>query len=232
LDVDGIGVRFGAQEVLKSASFTAVPGQITCLMGRNGSGKTTLLRSAIGRVRPLWGRVLYKSRFFERPSLAELAREGLMFSAQDSALTDLFSVRDHLDAFGRVYGASAQDGIIHRLRLEPLLGQRPRQLSGGERQRVSLGLALLRHPDCLLMDEPFAGVAPADLPLIVSGLVALRDQGVAVVITGHEVEDLFAVSNEIIWVIGGTTHWLGTPAQARAHDQFRKTYLGPRAFAG
>ena len=101
LEVDGIGVSFGENQVLKTASFSAWPGRITTLMGRNGVGKTTLLRVAVGLVRPQWGRVLFAGAFVARPSLSELARRGLMYTSQESALTDLFEVRDHLDAFSR-----------------------------------------------------------------------------------------------------------------------------------
>jgi ABC-type lipopolysaccharide export system ATPase subunit len=88
---------------------------------------------------------------------------------------------------------------------------------------------LIRRPDCLLMDEPFAGVAPVDRPMIAVGLSALRRQGAAVVISGHDVDDLFEASDEVIWVVAGTTHWLGAPRDAATHHEFRKSYLGPRA---
>jgi ABC-type multidrug transport system ATPase subunit len=225
-----MGVSFGANEVLKTASFSAWPGRIAVLIGRNGVGKTTLLKAAIGLVRPDWGRVLYKAEFIPRPTLAQLARQGLMYCSQDSALTALFSIRDHLDAFVRVYpNGPDPEEVIETMKLAPVLELQPRDLSGGERQRVSLALALLRRPDCLLMDEPFAGVAPIDRPLIAAGLSSLKQQGVAIVISGHDVDDLFATSDEVIWVVAGTTHWLGTPATAAAHHEFRRTYLGPRA---
>jgi ABC-type multidrug transport system ATPase subunit len=225
-----MGVSFGSNEVLKTASFSAWPGRITVLIGRNGVGKTTLLKAAIGRVRSDWGRVLFKGEFIRRPTLARLARDGLMYCSQDSALTPLFSIRDHIDAFVRVYpDGGGIDDVVATMKLAPLLELRPRDLSGGERQRVSLALALLRRPDCLLMDEPFAGVAPIDRPLIAAGLSSLRRQGVAIVISGHDVDDLFATSDEVIWVVAGTTHWLGTPAAAAVHHEFRRSYLGPRA---
>jgi ABC-type multidrug transport system ATPase subunit len=229
LEVDGVGVRFGSNEVLKNASFAARSGRITTLMGRNGVGKTTLLRAAIGRVRPQWGRVLFRGQLVPRPSLAALARQGLMYSAQESALTGRFSIRDHLDAFLRVYpGGPPLDEVVGRMKLDLLLERRPHEISGGERQRVAIALAVLRRPDCLLMDEPFAGVAPIDRPLVAEGLRSLASAGIAVVISGHDVEDLFAMTDEVIWVVAGTTHWLGGPTQAATHDEFRRAYLGPR----
>jgi len=233
LEADGLGKSFGREAVLKSASFTATLGRITTLMGRNGAGKTTMLRIAVGRLRPDYGRVVYRGAYVPRPSLAKMARAGLMYIAQRSALTPLLSLRAHLEAFARVYdGQERLAEAVEELRLAECMDRRPGALSGGEKQRGSLALAAIRCPECLLMDEPFAGVAPLDRPTIARGLQRLKERGTAVVITGHDVDDLFAVSDEVIWVTAGTTHWLGHPGQAALHDQFRREYLGPRGAGG
>ena len=227
LEADGLGKAFGDTTVLKSAGFSASSGKITALMGRNGAGKTTMLRIAVGLVRADYGRVLYRGRFVPRPSLSRLARSGLMYCQQSSSLTPLFRISDQFSAFMQIYGGHGRyPGIVEQLKLGNLLASRPRSLSGGERQRASLGLALLRRPDCLLLDEPFAGVAPIDVALVVNALLMLREEGTALVITGHDVRDILSVSDEIIWVASGTTHWLGSPDRARRHHQFRREYLG------
>jgi ABC-type multidrug transport system ATPase subunit len=230
LEVDGVVKSFGGRRVLTSAGFSARRGRITALMGRNGSGKTTMLRVAVGRVRPEQGRVLYEGEPVHRPTLHRLARAGVMYSAQESALTALFTIGEHLRTYQTVYGSGAErlDEIVGLLELAEILPRRPARTSGGERQRASLGLALLRAPACLLMDEPFAGVAPRDRPLISAGLASLRAQGAAVVLSGHDVEDVLDVADEVVWVVAGTTHVLGSPDEARRHDQFRREYLGPR----
>lgn len=229
LEVDGLGKSFGRRVVLKAASFSAKKGTVTALMGRNGAGKSTMLKIAVGLVRPDYGRVLADGEFLGRPRLATLAVRGLFYSAQGSALTDLFTVQEQLAAVAEVYGrADALREITERLRLGDFLGRRPPSLSGGERQRSALAMALIRDPLCLLMDEPFSGVAPRDRPLIRDGLVTLRDRGCAIVISGHDVEDLFEVADEIVWVVAGTSHVLGPPERAAGHHQFRREYLGPR----
>lgn len=233
LEAHGLGKTFGRKNVLKAASFSAHTRRITALMGGNGMGKTTIFRIAVGRVRADHGSVLYQGRFLPRPSLARLARAGLMYSSQSSALTPVLSIRDHFQAFIDVFGEEGRfSDVIDELELKPFLDRRPIQISGGERQRASLGLAMMRSPACLLMDEPFAGVAPLDRHLVSRGLRSLKGRGTAVVISGHDVEDIFEVSDEIIWVTAGTTHWLGTPEEALGHDQFRREYLGPRRLAG
>lgn len=228
LEVDGVGKGFGGVEVLKAASFRAHPGRITVLMGRNGAGKSTLFRVTVGRVRADWGRVVYKGELVRRPALAWLARRGLMYLPQGGGLTRLFSVRQHVHTMARRFQATDQvQAAVRMLKLTEVLGRKPQDISGGERRRASLALALVRRPDCLLMDEPFSGIDPTDRELIAGGLRLLRDKGAGLVISGHDVEDLFGVADEIIWVTAGTTHWLGTPEEARKHDQFRREYLGP-----
>lgn len=230
LVADGIGKSFGRVDVLKAASIRARPGMVTALIGRNGVGKTTLFRILVGRVRPDYGRVLYRGTYLPRPALHRLAREGLMYSSQESALTRLYTVQDHLFAFSRTYGRSrkATDEVVERLRLAEFLDRRPTGLSGGERQRASLALACLRKPVCLIADEPFAGAAPKDRSLIAAVIRDLADDGCAVLISGHDVDDIFSVSDRIVWATSGTTHELGTPERAAKHHQFRREYLGPR----
>lgn len=116
---------------------------------------------------------------------------------------------------------------VERLRLGHLVSRRPSSLSGGEQQRTALAMALIRDPSCLLMDEPFTRMAPRDRRLVREGLNALRDRGCAIVISGHDVEDLFEVADRVVWVVAGTSHVLGPPERAANHHQFRREYLGP-----
>jgi len=229
LEADGIGRSFGGRTVLSAAGLRVRPGRITALLGRNGVGKTTLFRVVIGRVRAEYGRVMFAGTFRPRPALARLSREGLMYSAQDSALTPHFTVRQHFDAFVRRYGGGERvDAIVEESSLGGLLDRGPRSLSGGERQRTSMALARLRAPSCLIADEPFAGVAPKDRPLIAKALRSLADEGCGVAVSGHDVDDLLALADEVVWMVAGTTHDLGAPEQAAQHHQFRRDYLGPR----
>lgn len=229
LVADGIGKSFGGTAVLTAASLRVRPGLVTAVVGRNGVGKTTLFRIVAGTLRAEYGRVLFRGRHHPRPRLHALARRGLMYSSQASALTGLFRVRDHLSAFARLHGRSEADvaAVVEETRLAEFLDRRPARLSGGEKQRTSLALALLRSPACLLADEPFAGVAPADRPIVAAALRELAKGGCGVVVSGHDVEDLFAVSDRVVWMTAGTTHELGDPASAREHFQFRREYLGP-----
>jgi ABC-type multidrug transport system ATPase subunit len=227
LEVEGAGKRFRGRTVLRDGSFEACEGSVIALVGRNGTGKSTLLRIAIGRVRPDYGRVLFRGRVLKRHTLSDLAREGVLFLAQTGALVQALTVREHLEAMARVF--QEPRGVaraVAELNLEHLLDRHPHELSGGEGRRAILGMALVRRPRCLLMEEPFSGVEPLDRPTVVRGLRTLTSAGAAVVISGHDVKDIFGVSDQIVWTTAGTTHFLGSPDVALEHRQFRLEYLG------
>ena len=112
-------------------------------------------------------------------------------------------------------------------RVEHLLDRRPVSFSGGELRRAELALALARTPSVLIADEPYRGIAPADHDELTRLLRLMAADGCAVVVTGHEVPSLLAAADHVTWCTNGTTYELGTPAQARAHEGFRRGYLGP-----
>jgi ABC-type multidrug transport system ATPase subunit len=221
-------VRRPARAV-EAATLRAEPGQVRVLFGRNGTGKSTLLRIAAGWLQPDSGVVHFAGRAYLRATLPELARDGLFYLPDHDLLSPAFTVRRHLELLrgrfdgGDVDEALALTGVAH------VADERPPRLSGGELRRAEFAAALVRRPRCLLADEPFRGVAPRDAELLTAVLRRLAAEGCAVVATGHEVPTLFAAADHVTWCSGGTTYELGAPEAARAHDGFRREYLGPRS---
>ncbi len=228
---DSYGKTFGSREVLKAATVWAVPGTITVLFGRNGSGKSTLIKAALGLIRSEFGLVRYDGVTHLRPKLHRLAREGLMYLPDHGLLSRGRTLRWHHRQLGLQQRRAMDPRMLEAVLATPLLDHRRGQMSGGEKRRAELSLVLSRRPRCLLADEPLAGIAPADREVISGALRALADDGCAVLVTGHDVESLMSFSDDVIWVVSGTTHWLGTPASARDHFQFRQEYLGPQGKA-
>ena len=105
--------------------------------------------------------------------------------------------------------------------------QRVYSLSGGERVRVSIALALARMPSVLVADEPLVGLTPIDQETLGQALRRMAARGTAVVTSGHDARILLDISDVILWSVAGTTHHIGSPSEALAHDQFRREYLGP-----
>jgi len=226
---DSMGVSFRDRQVLKAATVWAKPGQVTVLLGRNGCGKTTLIRAALGLCRREFGVVRFADQVYERPCLPTLARRGLFYLPDRGLLSWRRTVNWHLRAMSQSVRHPIDLGSISWLGIESLRRKTAKKMSGGERRRVEVGLALLRRPSCLIADEPLAEVSPADRQRVAQGIRELAGHGCAVLVTGHEVDDLLDLADIVVWMVGGTTHWLGTPAEARAHAQFRLTYLGPDA---
>lgn len=223
---DSCARRFGRRQVLSSASAWAWPGRISALIGRNGCGKSTLLKIAVGLLRAHGGAVIFDDYRPARPSLADLALRGLFYWPDFHLLPIGPTVGELLEMVKLHVPDASVDEAIEVARLQETLRQTTHTLSGGERRRVELGLVLARRPLCLLADEPFRGVEPGDRDLFVSAFRHLSASGCAILVTGHEVESLFEVADDVIWMVAGTTHHIGTPADARRHDQFRREYLG------
>ncbi len=226
LAAESIGKRFGRRDVLTSAGLWAYPGRVTVLVGRNGAGKTTLVRIAAGWVAPDHGVVIFDGHRFTRPRLARLAHLGLFYLPERSLLCRWFTLRAHFAAVARRRAAADVDGAVAAMHLDGLLDRRPPTLSVGEARRAEIALALARSPRCLLADEPFLGIMPADAELVAGAFRALAATGCAVVVTGHETSTLFALGDDVLWQTAGTTHALGAPSDAVRHDQFRREYLG------
>ena len=226
LRAEGIGKSFGRVEVLKSASLWGESGKVTTLLGRNGAGKTTLMKIAAGVLRADYGVVSLFGDPKENHSLARLARLGLMYVPQAQLVSPAYRVRDHLRAVATTFGSAGVDEAISEMRIEPLLDLAVRSLSGGERMRVSLALALARAPKVLIVDEPLVRLSPHNQEELGNSLRTLAEKGAAVITSGHDARVLLSISDVILWCVAGTTHHLGTPAEALAHSQFRREYLG------
>lgn len=225
--LDSLGKRFRTRAVLKCASAWASPGRITLLVGRNGSGKTTLLRCGLGLTRPDFGSVFLDGRRVNG-GLSALSRSGLAYLPDRGLLSPRLSIRQHLAAFAQARGGELDLAPVESLRIGGLLDSRPSEMSGGERRRCEICLATAAGTYILIADEPLLGIAPTDRRRVAAALRSRADAGCALVVTGHEVEDLFEIADEVVWMVAGTTHGLGSPEQAARHHQFRVEYLGAR----
>jgi ABC-type lipopolysaccharide export system ATPase subunit len=224
---ESMGVSFLSNQVLKSASVWSRPGQITALLGRNGSGKTTLLRAALGLVRREFGTVRFRSKTLENPKLHRLAPLGLFFLPDGGLLSRRRPLAWHLALLESRFPGEVRTQLPPELCAEDLLKKTRWEMSGGEERKAEFALAWARRPSCLLADEPLAGIAPIDQERVSGVMRSMADEGCAIVLTGHDVRPILALADQVVWMVAGTTHGIGTPEEARNHDQFRREYLGP-----
>jgi ABC-type multidrug transport system ATPase subunit len=229
LAADCIGKRFGEQKVLTAATLQADSGVVTALVGRNGSGKSTLLRIMAGRMAPDHGILRFRDRVYTRTHLPRLAHEGVfLLPADRSILVRTLTFHQQLEALRMRFGLRAGDQVLEELKITHLLDRSPDAYSGGERRRAELALALVRAPACLLADEPFLGITPADTEVFIAAFRRLALCGTAVVLTGHEVPFILSVADRVTWLNAGTTRPLGDPESAKRDWHFRRDYLGIR----
>jgi ABC-type multidrug transport system ATPase subunit len=232
LVADCVTKSFGERRVLSAGSLRAESGRVRVMLGRNGSGKSTLIRIATGWIAADSGAVHFRGRALLRPRHAVLARDGMFYLPDHDVFSSAFTIGWQIELFARRFArrtaieAATMANVVH------LLDRRPSQLSGGELRRAELALVLARRPDCLLADEPYRGIAPADRDLLTSLFRALANDGCAVVVTGHEVPTLLEAADHVTWCTAGTTYELGPPDAARAHEEFRRGYLGVGALPG
>lgn len=196
-------------------------------MGRNGSGKSTLIKAGLGLISAENGSVRWEGTTV-RPRLRRLARRGLYYLPSTSSLSRRLRVGEQWEALQSRFDADVALLARDPMGVADLFGRRIRELSGGERRRVELTFALARSPACLIADEPFIGLAPKHQEVFADEVRGLAGRGGAVLITGHEVDRLFATADDVIWIVAGGTFGLGTPDEARQHQQFRREYLGSR----
>jgi ABC-type multidrug transport system ATPase subunit len=227
LVADCVAKSFRGRRVLSAGSVRAVPGQVRALFGRNGAGKSTLLAIAVGWIAPDSGTVFLDGAALDRARLPDLARRGVCYWPDAGLLSSAFGVGRQLEFFARQFPGGDPAEAAARMRVGELLARRPSALSGGERRRADLAAVLVRRPRCLVADEPYRGVAPLDAELLTAAFRGLAAAGCAVVVTGHDAPTLLAAADHVTWCASGTTYELGTPAEAAAHDRFRREYLGP-----
>jgi ABC-type multidrug transport system ATPase subunit len=229
LTADCIGKRFGERKVLSAATVHAERGVVTALIGRNGCGKSTLLRIMAGLMAPDHGTVRFRGAVYTRTRLPRLARQGLfLLPADRCTLARTLTLRQHLDALRRRFVLPPDDNVLEALKITHLLDRAVGTYSGGERRRAELALAIVRAPGCLLADEPFLGITPADTEVFIAAFRALARRGTAVIVTGHEVPFILSVADTVTWLHAGSTRPLGTPDAAGRDWLFRREYLGIR----
>jgi ABC-type multidrug transport system ATPase subunit len=227
LRVESVAKSFDGRRILSSASLRAVPGELRVLFGRNGIGKSTLLKIAAGCVAPDGGTVHFGVHAYLHARLHILASAGLFYLPDKDLLSSAFTVRQQLTLFQRQYRGGDVAEAAARVGIGNRLDQRPDTLSGGERRRAELAAVLVRRPTCLLADEPYRGLAPHDADVLTLVLRGLAADGVAVLVTGHEVPTLLDAADHVTWCTSGTTYELGPPVVAVQHEAFQREYLGP-----
>ena len=224
--------RYGAFEAVRDVRLAVAPGETVGLLGPNGAGKTTTFNMIVGRIRPARGRVFLGDEEITDLPMYQRARRGITYLPQEPSVFRKLTVEQNILAILETLPLSRRE---RRERLERLLGeldlvdkrkQRGATLSGGERRRVEITRALVLEPRFMLLDEPFSGIDPIAVVEIQKIVSQLRQRGIGIVITDHNVRDTLSICDRAYIIKDGRIIREGTPAAIAEDQTVREIYLG------
>jgi ABC-2 type transport system ATP-binding protein len=219
IEVSGLVVRYGGFAAVDGIDLRAERGQVLTLLGRNGAGKTSTVEAVEGYRRPADGTIRVLGLDPHRPDEHRQLTHRMGVMLQRGGLYPAMSSRDAIRLFASYYETPQNaDVLLERLGLGPVSTAPWRRLSGGEQQRLSLALALVGRPEVVFLDEPTAGVDPHGRLAIRAEVSSLRDSGVCVVLTTHELAEAERLSDRIVIMDHGRVVAAGTPAELTAQS--------------
>ncbi|MEO0070709.1 MAG: LPS export ABC transporter ATP-binding protein [candidate division WOR-3 bacterium] len=208
--------------------------EVVGLLGPNGAGKTTTFHIITGFITPESGKVLFNGMDITRMPVYKRARLGIGYLSQEPSVFRSLTVEENIRAILEMLGISRAEQtqrveeLLRKLNIEHLRNQKARTLSGGERRRVEIARALASRPAFLLLDEPFTGVDPIVRAEIQDIIRRLKDEGLGILITDHNVRETLEITDRAYVMFDARILLSGTSEDLVKDEQARKVYLGER----
>ena len=232
LEVFNIGKRYKNRSVLRNVSLNVKRGEAVGLLGPNGAGKTTCFYCVTGLISPDYGDVCIDGQDITYMPMYKRARLGIGYLPQEASIFRNLSVEDnimsvleivvkHEDRRKQMLEDLLNEFSIAHLRKSPSIA-----LSGGERRRLEIARALAGQPNFILLDEPLAGIDPIAVGEIRELVSKLKNRGLGVLITDHNVRETLDIIDRAYILHGGTVLMEGTPDEIVANEEVKKVYLG------
>jgi lipopolysaccharide export system ATP-binding protein len=232
LEVRGLIKIYGKRAVVNRVHLTVNREQIVGLLGPNGAGKTTTFYMIVGLIKAEEGKIFLDGRDISDEPMYKRARQGITYLSQEPSVFRKLTVEENLLAIMEIVNTPVQEreGLLHSLLSELNIGHLAKQkafsLSGGERRRLEITRALITNPKFILLDEPFAGIDPlaiSDIKQIVHGL---KERGLGIMISDHNVRETLDVCDVAYIINGGEIIESGAPERIAASDVVKSVYLG------
>ena len=232
LSVAALKKRYKSRTVVHDVSLAVGSGEVIGLLGPNGAGKTTCFYMIVGLVAADGGRIELDGDDLTRMPIHSRARLGLSYLPQEASIFRKLSVEENLRAILELQGIDADetanrlDALLEDLSIAHLRESPSMSLSGGERRRVEIARALATRPRFILLDEPFAGVDPIAVLDIQKIIGFLKERGIGVLITDHNVRETLGICDRAYIINDGRVLASGTPDEIVYNENVRKVYLG------
>lgn len=224
--------RYGDREVVRGVSLDVHQNEIVGLLGPNGAGKTTSFHMIIGIQKPTAGSVYLNDLDIADWPLHERARHGLSYLPQESSVFRRLSVMDNLRIIFEYTGLSRKEQhekaerLLEEFRIAHLRNSLASHLSGGERRRLEIARSLIREPEFILLDEPFAGIDPLAVDDIQTLIRDLKKRSIGVLISDHNVRETLRICDRAYLMHEGQVIVQGTPEELVQDPKARRVYLG------
>ena len=234
LRTTGLRKVYRGRTVVDNVDLELVQGEVVGLLGPNGAGKTTSFYMIVGFITPDGGKVHIDDRDISRLPMYKRARLGIGYLPQESSIFRQLTVEDNVMAVLQSLKMSRGDRHRRRDELLDMLGvshirkNKGYELSGGERRRVEIARALVTEPKFMLLDEPFAGIDPIAVADLQSVVTQLREEGLGVLITDHNVRETLNITDRAYILFEGKIEMSGTSEEIVSSEKAREIYLGEK----
>ena len=233
LRANNLAKAYRGREAIHDVSLSLDSGQIVGLLGPNGAGKTTCFYMIIGIIPADRGDITIDGMDITSLTMHERARRGIGYLPQEASIFRRLTVGDNILAIletrsdlDKKQRLARRDELLEEFHVQHLRESLGQSLSGGERRRIEIARALATEPDFIMLDEPFAGVDPISVIDIKEIINHLRDRGIGVLITDHNVRDTLDICEKAYIVGEGCIIASGTPEDVLNNEHVRKVYLG------
>jgi len=232
LKAENLVKKYKKRTVVNGVTVEVKQGEIVGLLGPNGAGKTTTFYMIVGMIKPNSGNVKIKDDDITDDAMFQRARKGISYLPQEASIFRKLSVENNIKAILQLQKKTRKE---QKERLEELLEDfnithirksKGYMLSGGERRRCEIARTLASDPKFILLDEPFAGIDPIAVEDIMKMIHTLKDQGIGILITDHNVHETLSITDRAYILIDGTIYIAGTADEIASNAEVRRRYLG------
>ncbi len=230
----GLVKEYRNRRVVDGVDISVGHGEIVGLLGPNGAGKTTSFYMMVGLIRPTAGQVWFEGQEVTRLPMYRRARMGMGYLAQEPSVFRQLTVAENVLSILETLPIAARERkrrlahLLNELKIGHLADQKAYTLSGGERRRLEITRALVTNPSLILLDEPFSGVDPLAVYDVQQIIMDLKQRGLGILITDHNVRETLAVVDRAYLICEGKVLREGTSEFLINDEVSRQLYLGPR----